>query len=219
MIVRFAGFGGQGIVLSSYIMGQAAVLDGKEAVQNQAYGSESRGGECRGDVIISDEQIYELEPDHHDVLVAMTQPAYEKFTPQMHSEGTLIYDQDLVVLNSSIEPPGISKHGLSATDIAFKKFGRKIVANMVMLGYMNALLNLVSLPVITSGLDASSVNGGEISENLRMIIFGLWAWEIAVTARITRATLEIGLGFAVALSIGLSFGLQLTMEPLFGTPS
>lgn len=144
MIVRFAGFGGQGIVLSSYIMGQSAVFDGKQAVQNQAYGSESRGGECRGDVIISSGQIHELEPDHFDVLVAMNQPAYEKFVPRLRSGGALIYDQDLVVTDATREPAGIDKHGLSATDIAFKKLGRKIVANMVMLGYMNTLLNLVT---------------------------------------------------------------------------
>ncbi len=78
-----------------------------------------------------------------------------------------------------------------------------------------ALLNLVSLPIITSGLNAAEIGSGEISQNLRIVIFGLWAWEIAVTARIARATLEIRMGLAVIISIALSFGLQLTMEPLF----
>lgn len=82
-----------------------------------------------------------------------------------------------------------------------------------------ALLNLVSLPIISAGLNAADASGGEISENLRVIIFGLWAWEIAVTARITRETLEIRLVLAVFISIALSFGLQLAMEPLFGAGS
>jgi 2-oxoglutarate ferredoxin oxidoreductase subunit gamma len=155
MIVRFAGFGGQGVVMSSVIIGQAAAYDGKQAVQNQAYGSESRGGECIGDVIISDEEIYELEPESQDVLVAMTQPAYEKFVRRLRSNGTLIYDQDLVVPDSSIEPAGIGKYGLRATDIAFKQLGRKIVANMIMLGYMNALLRLVSEPALIKAVKRS----------------------------------------------------------------
>jgi len=83
LIIRFAGFGGQGIILSSYILGQAATFDGKKALQNQSYGSESRGGECRGDVVISDNEINELEPTEYDVLVAMTQPAYDKFLPSL----------------------------------------------------------------------------------------------------------------------------------------
>ena len=90
MIIRFAGFGGQGIVLSSYILGQAAVFDGKKALQNQSYGSESRGGETRGDVIISDDEIYDLEPTRYDLLVAMTQPGYEKFISSLKHDGTLI---------------------------------------------------------------------------------------------------------------------------------
>lgn len=144
MIIRFAGFGGQGIVKSSLIMGQSAAFDGKKAIQNQSYGSESRGGECRGDVIISDDDIYELEPVNYDLLVAMTQPAYEKFIASLKPGGTLIYDKDLVVIDDKLHPVGIRTHGIDATDIAFKQFGRKIVANMVILGFMNALLSIVS---------------------------------------------------------------------------
>lgn len=161
MIIRFAGFGGQGIVLSSYILGQSAIFDGKKALQNQSYGSESRGGECQGDVIISDDEIYELEPDNHDVLVAMTQPAYEKFIPLLKPKGTLIIDEDLVVSDKNLEPKGIKKYGLSATDIAFKKFGRKIVANMVLLGYMNTLLNLVSESALEKAISNSVPEGTE----------------------------------------------------------
>jgi 2-oxoglutarate ferredoxin oxidoreductase subunit gamma len=159
MILRFAGFGGQGVVMSSYIMGQSAALDGKQAVQNQAYGSEARGGECRGDVIISDEEIHELEPDSLDVLVAMTQPAYEAFIPLLKPNGTLIYDHDLVMINASLEPPGVKKHGLSATDIAHKKFGRKIIANMVLLGYTNTILGLVSAESLAEAVSRSVPRG------------------------------------------------------------
>jgi len=155
LIIRFVGFGGQGIILSSYIMGQSAVFDGKKAIQNQSYGSESRGGECRGDVIISEDEIYELEPTRHDVLVAMTQPGYEKFVPLLRPGGTLILDKDLVVTDSKLEPRGIKKHVIAATDIAFKKFGRKIVANMVILGYMNTLLCPVSERALEKAISRS----------------------------------------------------------------
>lgn len=57
MNVKFSGFGGQGIILAGVIYGHAATLDGKNAVQTQSYGSASRGGACKCDVIISDEQI------------------------------------------------------------------------------------------------------------------------------------------------------------------
>jgi len=142
-------------------MGQSAVFDGKKAIQNQSYGSESRGGECHGDVIISDDEIYELEPIRHDVLVAMTQPGYEKFIGSLKLGGTLIHDKDLVVTDSKLDPPGIKKCGISATDIASRKFGRKIIANMVVLGYMNSLLNLVTVEALEKAISKSVPEGTE----------------------------------------------------------
>ncbi|MBU1711465.1 MAG: 2-oxoacid:acceptor oxidoreductase family protein [Proteobacteria bacterium] len=174
MIIRFAGFGGQGIVLSSYIMGKAAVIGGKKAVQNQSYGSESRGGECRGDVIISDDEIYELEPVNNDVLVALTQPAYEKFVPLLKPGGTLILESDLVQTDSKLNPPDIKVHGIGATDIAYKKFGRKIIANMVVLGFLNAHLNLVKVEALEQAITESvpkgtdEVNLGAMREGMEL---------------------------------------------------
>jgi len=161
LIIRFAGFGGQGIVIASYIVGKSAVIDGKKAIQNQAYGSESRGGECRGDVIIADDEIYELEPTNYDVLVAMTQPAYEAFIPLMKPGGTLILDKDLVVPDKKLEPKGIKRYAIPATDMAFKKFGRKIVANMIILGYMNTLLGSVSEKALEQAIAESVPKGTE----------------------------------------------------------
>ena len=142
MNVRFSGFGGQGIILAGVIYGHAATLDGKNAVQTQSYGSASRGGACKCDVIISDEQIYELEFPEPDVLIALSQQAYDKYAPLLKENGTLIIEKDLVRTKKSS-----TKHhtcSISATDIAHKKFGRKIMANMVVLGYMTALLGIVS---------------------------------------------------------------------------
>lgn len=172
MIIRFVGFGGQGIILSSYIMGRSAVFDGKKAIQNQSYGSESRGGECRGDVIISEEEIYELEPTRHDVLVAMTQPGYEKFISSLRPGGTLIIDKDLVIADADREPSGIRKRGLSATDIAFRKFGRKIVANMVILGYLNTILEIVTVQALEKAI-SSSVPRGTEALNLKAMREGM----------------------------------------------
>ncbi|UCC45458.1 MAG: 2-oxoacid:acceptor oxidoreductase family protein [Candidatus Zixiibacteriota bacterium] len=172
MIIRFVGFGGQGIVLSSYIMGQSAAFDGKNAIQNQSYGSESRGGECRGDVIISEEEIYELEPTGQDVLVAMTQPGYEKFIGSLREGGTLIVDDDLVNTVAELDPPGIKKYGIRATDIATHKLGRRIIANMIVLGYMNTLLNIVSTESLETAI-SDSVPKGTQELNLKALREGV----------------------------------------------
>jgi len=140
MNIRFCGFGGQGIVMSGYIAGSAAVRDGKKATQTQSYGSESRGGACKSDVAISEEEIYELESEQVDLLVAMSQQAYEKYIKTLRKDGTLAFDEDLVTPKKT----GHRQYKIKATDLAHKKFGREIVSNMIMLGYITSLTKFVS---------------------------------------------------------------------------
>jgi 2-oxoglutarate ferredoxin oxidoreductase subunit gamma len=140
MNIRFCGFGGQGIVMSGYIAGSAAVRDGKKAIQTQSYGSESRGGACKSDVAISEEEIYELESEQVDLLVAMSQQAYEKYSRTLKKGGVLAFDEDLVTPKKS----GHKLYKIKATDLAHKKFGREIVANMIMLGYITSITEFVS---------------------------------------------------------------------------
>jgi len=71
----------------------------------------------------------------------------------------LIYDQDLVVSDPDAEPSGVARYGLHPTDVAVKKFGKRIVANMVLLGYMNALLNIVSDGALVKAVSKSVPSG------------------------------------------------------------
>jgi len=140
MNIRIAGFGGQGIVMAGYVLGHAGVLDGGNALQTQSYGSESRGGVCKSDVIFSQGEILDLAPPVLDVLVAMSQPALGKYLADLKKDGILIYDSNLV-------KPGngdIRAFGLPATQIANKTFGRDIVANIIMLGCLAGLTGVVS---------------------------------------------------------------------------
>lgn len=134
--IRLSGYGGQGIVLAGVIVGQAAVLDGKNAVQTQSYGSESRGGACKADIIISDEDIYEIEPISFDCLVAMSTAAYKKYITRLKSGGKLIVEK-------AVAPDGdldCDRYTIAATQVAEENFGRKIMGNMVMIGFMSTII-------------------------------------------------------------------------------
>lgn len=140
MIIRLAGFGGQGIVMAGYVLGRGGILDGANALQTQSYGSESRGGASKSDVIISKGEILDLAPPDSDVLVAMAQPALDKFLTSLKSDGILIYESDMVQPGNN----GVRAYGLPATDIAHKTFGRDVVANMIILGFLVGLTEVVS---------------------------------------------------------------------------
>ncbi len=148
MNIRFCGFGGQGILLSGYIYGHGAVLDGLNALQTQSYGSESRGGACKSDVVISKEAIHDLEVERCDVLVAMSQPAHDTFLRTLVPGGSLITDKDLVVPDGSVD----KVYAISATDIAYKQFKRKIIANMVITGFASAIVSAVSVPSLEGAI-------------------------------------------------------------------
>ncbi len=141
--VRFAGFGGQGIISAGKIAGRAAsIYGGKNAVMMQSYGPEARGGACNADLVVSDEVIGYPQLSHPGILVVMSQEAYEKYGHNISPEGVLIVDEDLVDLDEA-PPPVSSVFQIPATHLA-EELGRKIVANVVMLGALAAITKIVS---------------------------------------------------------------------------
>jgi 2-oxoglutarate ferredoxin oxidoreductase subunit gamma len=168
MNIRLAGFGGQGIVLAGYVLGHAGLLDGSNTLQTQSYGSESRGGACKSDVVISDGEILELAPAAFDVLVAMSQAALDKYRPNLKEGGILICDSDLV------EPTTgpFRVFGLPATDIAHKTFGRDVVANVIMVGCVAGLTGVISADALRRAI-TESVPPKTVDMNLRAFDEGL----------------------------------------------
>lgn len=140
--VKICGFGGQGIVLSGYILGKAASLhDGKEAVLTQSYGPEARGGACSADVVISEVKVDYPYLKGIDVLVVMSQEAYSTYCKELDKNGMMLIDEDLVEPDELDE--SIELHKIPATRIA-EELGNKIVANIVMVGFLAAVTGLVS---------------------------------------------------------------------------
>lgn len=134
--IQLAGFGGQGIVLSGLILGEAAILDGLNAVQTQSYGPESRGGAARSDVIISNMGIDYPKVVSPNVLVTLSQPAYDKYHSLISEKGLLIVDADLVESEASALRVPFSKLA--------DELGRRIVANVIMLGTLAKVSECVS---------------------------------------------------------------------------
>jgi 2-oxoglutarate ferredoxin oxidoreductase subunit gamma len=158
MRIRFSGFGGQGIVLCGYVFGKAAMLDGNHSLQTQSYGSASRGGLTRSDVCIESGEIFDLAYDEIDVLVAMSQKAYGAYLGDLTPEGCLFYESDMVAVEESSRK---RMYGVGATDIAFKSFGNKIIANMIMMGFVNEIVQAVSPDALVQAVRESVPSGTE----------------------------------------------------------
>ncbi len=137
--IRIAGFGGQGVALVGQILGKAlALYDELETVMTQAYGPEARGGASSADVVLSDREIAYPFLQNPDILVALSQEAYTKFYPTAKADALILIDEDLVtpLSTSNLYP-------IPATRLA-EDMGRRIVANMIMLGFFTAVTGLVT---------------------------------------------------------------------------
>ena len=142
--IKFAGFGGQGVVKSAIILSLASGLyEGKEVAQTQSYGPEARGGACRSEVVISDEQIDYIKPLQVDSFVVMSQPAMDQYVKEIdQQEPVVIADTTLV----RAIPKKLKKvYHLEATRIAEQEFGNAIYANIIMLGALSSITGLVAL--------------------------------------------------------------------------
>ena len=139
--IRMAGFGGQGIVLAGNIIGQAAAIyDNKFATFTQNYGPESRGGSCTAEVLASDEPInypYVLSPN---LVIVFSQEAYTKYGRNNAPGSIMIIDSDLVKPDPSHNPPPFA---IPATQMA-RETGKIVVANIIMLGFLAAVSDVVS---------------------------------------------------------------------------
>lgn len=149
--VRLSGKGGQGLVLAGIILGEAAALhEDLHAVQKQSYGPEARSGASRSDVIISDREIEYPVIEEADLLLAMSQEAYEKYSGQMKRDGLLVIDQSLVLPEETDRDKKIYRFDF--TKLARRDFHLEIVANMIALGAIIPLMKFISQKSVSNVL-------------------------------------------------------------------
>ena len=95
--IRIAGFGGQGVVTIGKILGTAfSIHGGRNSVNTQSYGPESRGGACRSEVVVSDGEINYPYVRKADVLVALSQMALDTYVDDLKEGGILVIDPQAI---------------------------------------------------------------------------------------------------------------------------
>ena len=139
--IVFSGSGGQGVITAAIILAEAAVLyEDLIAVQSQEYGPEARGGATRSDVIISESEIFFPKVFQPNVLVCLTQQAYNKYITIIRPGGWLITDTRQVETIRKVDAKQVE---LPLFESVMEKIGKPIVLNICMLGSVIALTGLV----------------------------------------------------------------------------
>jgi len=168
--VRIAGLGGQGVILLGVVLAKAIASDEKlHVVQTQSYGPESRGGAVRADLVVSDEPVDYPKVRKADVLVAMSQSAFDAYVVNLKEKGTLVIDSALVKPETGRSD--IAVKTVNATKMA-SEFGKTVLANMIMLGALVDIISLAPEKAIISAL-RDTVPDKQLSENLMAVEAGM----------------------------------------------
>lgn len=138
--IRLSGSGGQGLLLAGIILAEGAIYDGKNAVQTQSYGPEARGGASKSEVIISTDAIDFPKVRECDILLALTQKAYDQYSEGLKDDGILIID-------NSVNPGAVKNkkvYSVPIIDTAAQKLGKPMVTNIVALGAIVGITKVIT---------------------------------------------------------------------------
>lgn len=148
--IRFSGSGGQGLVLASRILANAAILESMNVLQSQVYGAEARGGATKSEVIISDKEIFFPRVLVPDILIVLTEEAYRKYGTNLKNNGIMILDTFMI--KSVNKSDSFKIYAAPFTQIAEEKFNSKILANMVILGFTTKILKIIKFESVLKAL-------------------------------------------------------------------
>ena len=182
--IRLSGSGGQGLILAGIILAEAAsILEGRNAVQTQSYGPESRGGASKSEVVISREEIDYPKVTCPDLLLVMTQEACDKYIRDLKKDGIAVLDTSLV----ERLPENGKYYGVPITKIAKESVGKAITANIVALGVLTAISNIVGRESLEKAVLARVPKGTE-EINRKALEAGFAAGDSALTHHESRIT-------------------------------
>lgn len=169
--MRFAGTGGQGMMLIGDLMAFAlGMKENKEIVLLKSYGPEARGGACRSELIADEEKISYPAITIPTFLLAMSQQSYDSYTEDANEQTIILVDSELVT-NTSDKFSNTYKAPL--TKLAKEKCGKAICANIVALGALCKITNLVSKEKMLEVLE-EKLNPKILELNLKAFEIG---WE------------------------------------------
>ena len=140
--LRFTGSGGQGVILGTIIIAEAAYMDGKNVVQSQSYGPEARGGMCKAEAIIDQDKITYTKVTDPTLLLSLTQISFNKYVKDIHRNTVIIVDDSINVPQRVKEKQEVIS--LPIIHSAKEIIKNPMASNIISVGAVNEALKLAS---------------------------------------------------------------------------
>ena len=151
--IRICGFGGQGVIKMAQVIGEAtAIHEGKHSTLNQSFGPEARGGSCSATLVLDEKRVDYPYISNPQIMIAMSQEAYNQYVNEVTDDGIIIIEEELV-------KPGELKSSQKLFSIPATRFaeeiGQKIVLNIIMIGFIAAVTNVVSVESMRKSVESN----------------------------------------------------------------
>jgi 2-oxoglutarate ferredoxin oxidoreductase subunit gamma len=149
--IVFSGSGGQGVITAAILLGHAAAIsEGRWAVQTQSYGPEARGGATRADVVISDNPIYYPKVINPNIMVCLTEEAFNKYSSLVRPGGLLLSDPYFVSRGIKIDAKQVE---LPMYETVMSKLSKHVAFNICMLGALIGISRVVRPESVLSAIE------------------------------------------------------------------
>lgn len=169
MELRFTGSGGQGVIMATIILAEAAYEDKLQAVQCQSYGPEARGGMCRAECIIDNKPIMYTKVINPNLLLALTQESLDKYAVSLQKDAAIIVDSEINVPDSVRQKYNVISIPIIRS--AGEVIKNPMSANIISVGAVNELLNIASKRAIEEAV-LNHVPKGTEELNLKALNLG-----------------------------------------------
>ena len=191
LTVKFAGFGGQGVLLLGQILAEMGMREGREVSWLPSYGPEMRSGSAHCHVCLSNERVGSPVIEHPDVLIAMNEPSLHKFAKQVAPHGMIVYNSDKLPEHFAAGQAQV--FCVPGSEIA-DRLGTTKVTNMVMMGALLELTHTMPKETAAAVLKTKVKNAKLLEADYRAIDAGIdcvrkqTAERLAAHARETELT-------------------------------
>lgn len=144
MKILLAGEGGQGVQLAAEILSCAAFLENKNTSLIPNFGVEQRGGVSLAFVVIDNQPVIYPKFEKADILAILSDRSWKRVKNYIDEKTKIIFG------------PAVTKEKLPKVAIVFHLRGGNLpskVWNMLVLGKVNQIGNLVSLKNLIEAMD------------------------------------------------------------------
>lgn len=145
-----AGFGGQGVLLAGTILANSFMLSGKNVTWYPCYGAEMRGGTVNCEIVTSESEVSSVHKKDTDYALVLNQQSFDKFVRRVKSGGTIIANSTLV---AEVKPREDIKYVFAPMTGLANDLGSSRVTNMVSLGVLSSVCNLVEKEFLAQGME------------------------------------------------------------------